>query len=283
MLTHVILLSFWLHMSMFPMSQWNKNCQNWNALFKKVMDHFRNPLSQILLGPAVSQSFSLWTDGSRLAPLQTLCPWVSGDTVRLSQQQMKTSNFTKEGIDCRMYDHFWDTPRMLQHASGATTVIDLNSYNAQWLPDLKIRGTFGTNQVFQMKLYLIVGPKSFSASVGSSICRAFGWCSQASSCTGETEGSSIGGETQKQLLSWCTPRYPVGQRSVLSKSTKTARFFTLTLQYSAPSLPNPPPTHTQTVKWTCWKNVLWFCLLQCCSECVNWSPQSSCTAGCCVQ
>lgn len=58
--------------------------------------------------------------------------------------------------------------------------------------------------------YLIEGPEASSASVWPGICRAVSWCSQASSNAAKTEGSSVGGETQQQLLSWCSKSQPVG-------------------------------------------------------------------------
>lgn len=66
-------------------------------------------------------------------------------------------------------------------------------------------------------LYLIKGPEAGSASVGSGVCGAIRWCSQTSSYTCKAVGSSIGGETQQQLLSWCSQSQPVGYRRVLTK------------------------------------------------------------------
>lgn len=59
-------------------------------------------------------------------------------------------------------------------------------------------------------LYLIIGPEASSTSVGSSICRAVSWCSKASGTGAKAVGSSVGGEAQQQLLSWCSQRQPVG-------------------------------------------------------------------------
>lgn len=69
-------------------------------------------------------------------------------------------------------------------------------------------------------VYLIIGPESSSASVGSSICGAVSWCSEASGTSAKAVGSSVGGETQQQLLSRCSQSHPMGYRRVLTKRTK---------------------------------------------------------------
>lgn len=59
-------------------------------------------------------------------------------------------------------------------------------------------------------LYLIKGPEAGSASVGSSVCGAVSWRSKAGSAATKAVGSSVGGETQQQLLSWCSQSHPRG-------------------------------------------------------------------------
>lgn len=82
--------------------------------------------------------------------------------------------------------------------------------------------TLSTNSTrhYMNALYLIIGPEASSAGVGSGICGAITWCSQASSSAAKAVGSSIGGETQQQLFSWCSQIQPMGYRGVLPKRTK---------------------------------------------------------------
>ena len=65
--------------------------------------------------------------------------------------------------------------------------------------------------------YLIEGPESGSASVGSGVCGAVTWSSQAVGTANKAVGTSIGGETQQQLLSWCLLSQPVGYRRILTE------------------------------------------------------------------